>query len=295
VTFARLTRGDWLAVVAALALLLVMAMDWYSTDAGEQARDAQHSITPRGPVTAEASKAVQESAESAAAKAEKNAWQADPFPDRLILFALLATIALALAAAWLRAAGRRFEPPWTPSALATGVGLGAALLLAARILQKPSAEPGAVIKLGAPLGLVCVGTVVLGARAAWNAERDGSAWGEEPADKTRSPVDRTADTDETDAVRKPPPLFDHEMPADAAGAPTATAVRARPEVTDQPPPADDDVDEAWAPDWNDPAQDEPAAQTGREYDAHAAAQRRRRRRRARTGGRGARKGRGGRR
>jgi hypothetical protein len=247
VTFARLTRGDWVAAVAALALLLVMAMDWYSTEAGVFARQQEQAIHPKGATAGEVSRAVDESARVAAENAEKNAWQADPFPDRVILFVLLATVILAIAAAFLRAVGMRFEPPWTPSALATCIGLFAALLLAARIAQKPSADIGAVIKLGAPLGLVCLGAVVLGARAAWNAERDGSAWGESAEDE-QAAHDPFADTDETDAIAKPPPLFDHTVPPDvepAAEAQTATAVR--PVVADEP------GDEAWAPDWSDPS------------------------------------------
>jgi hypothetical protein len=216
VTFARLTRGDWVAAVAALALLLVMAMDWYTTEAGQDARRDEKLIEPRGATAGEVGRALDESARIAAEEAEQNAWQADAFPDRAILFVLLAAAALAIVAAFLRAAGARFEPPWTPSALAACVGLGAAILLAARIIQKPSVDVGAVIKLGAPLGLVCVGTIALGARAAWNAERDGSAWskdgeGEEPERK----ADPSADTDETDAVSsKPPPLFDHSPELD---------------------------------------------------------------------------------
>jgi hypothetical protein len=247
VTFARLTRGDWVAAVAALALLLVMAMDWYTTEAGDQARKDEKQIQPRGATAGEVGRALDESARIAAEEAEENAWQAEPFPDRVILFALLATIVLAIAAAFLRAAGLRFEPPWSPSALATCVGLGAALLLAARIAQKPSADIGSVIKLGAPLGLVCLGTIVLGARAAWNAERDGTAWGEGEAEPAHDPF---ADTDETDAIAKPPPLFDHSLepdPEPSAEAPTATAVR--PVVIAEP----EDVDEAWAPDWSDPS------------------------------------------
>jgi hypothetical protein len=251
VTFARLTRGDWVAAVAALALLLVMAMDWYSTEAGEDARRDEKLIQPRGATAGEVSRALDESARIAAEEAEENAWQASAFPDRVILFALLAAAGLAIAAAFLRAAGARFEPPWTPSALAAGVGLGAAMLLAARLIQKPSVDVGAVIKLGAPLGLVCVGTLALGARAAWNAERDGSAWdsGDRAAEGERD-ADPFADTDETDAVSsKPPPLFDHSPdPVPAAAAPTATAVR--PVVE---PSADDEGGEAWAPDWSDPA------------------------------------------
>jgi hypothetical protein len=273
VTFARLTRGDWVAAVAALALLLVMAMDWYSTEAGVFAREQEQAIKPKGATAGEVSRAVDESARIAAEEAEENAWQADPFPDRVILFALLATVALAIAAAFLRAAGMRFEPPWTPSALATCVGLFAALLLAARIAQKPSADIGSVIKLGAPLGLICLGTVVIGARTAWNAERDGSAWGE--GGKDEAAHDPFADTDETDAIAKPPPLFDHSLPPDAepaAEAQTATAVR--PAVADGP------EGEAWAPDWSDPsAPPEPDSEPG-------ARDRTRRRRRGRRGKRG---------
>jgi hypothetical protein len=253
VIFARLTRGDWVAALAALGLLLVMAMDWYSTEAGVEARKDEKLIQPRGATAGEVSRALDESARIAAEEAEENAWQADPWPDRVILIALIAAAALAIAAAWLRAANVRFRPPWTPSALAAGFGLAAALLLAARIVQKPSVDVGAVVQLGAPLGLVCVGTIVLGARAAWNAERDGSAWGEGPANDGQDDVDHFADTDEHEVVAKPPPLFDHEEPASAAEAPTATAVR--PVVADQPATAvpDDEYDEAWAPGWSDPA------------------------------------------
>jgi hypothetical protein len=271
VTFARLTRGDWVAAVAALALLLVMAMDWYSTEAGVVARDAEKRIQPKGATAGEVGRAVDESARIAAEEAEQNAWQAEPFPDRLILFALLATVALAIAAAFLRAAGMRFEPPWTPSALATCVGLGAALLLAARIAQKPSADIGAVIKLGAPLGLVCVGTIVLGARAAWNAEREGTAWDDAP----EADHDPFADTDETDAIAKPPPLFDHSMGPDqdpAVEAPTATAVR--------PVVAEQEGDEAWAPDWSDPSaapEPQPEARAERARRRRGGGRRRRRR------------------
>ena len=46
-SFTRLSRGELLAMVAALALLLVMATDWYSTKRGEQARDVQSKILPQ--------------------------------------------------------------------------------------------------------------------------------------------------------------------------------------------------------------------------------------------------------
>jgi hypothetical protein len=270
VTFARLTRGDWVAAIAALALLLVMAMDWYTTDAGVVARDAEQRIHPKGALAGEVDRAVKEDARIAADKAEQNAWQADPFPDRVILFALLATIVLAVGAAWLRAAGKRFEPPWTPSVLACLAALFTALMLTARIIQKPSADIGSVIKLGAPLGLACLGAVAVGARAAWMNERDGTVWDDDGGPGRKA--DPFADTDETEALgrKKPPPLFDHAPAPAGAETPAATAL-IEPQTVEH--------EEAWAPDWSDPAappNPEPEPEADRS---------RRRRRRGRTAGR----------
>ena len=193
-TFARLRGGDWVAFVAALALLLVMSVDWYSTDAAEAARDDAALTKPMGgPASTETAGEIDKDAEIVANRHEKNAWQAGAFADRLVLLALLATIGLAIAAAFARAFGLR--PRLSPSALAALFGLGSVLLLAARILQKPSAEAGAVVKAGAPLGLACLVVLAIGARAAWRSEgateeRDdgratiapaGPAVGEDPA------------------------------------------------------------------------------------------------------------------
>jgi purine-cytosine permease-like protein len=162
-TFTRLSRGELLAMVAALALLLVMATDWYTTKRGELARDAQSKILPqvnRETVPSESTKQGE-----FADTQEKNAWQADGLIDRLILIALVAAVALALAAAWAKAAGKSLGPP-SPSALASLVGLIACLLLVYRILQPPGQNAAAVVKVGAPLGLLCAGLLTLGARVA---------------------------------------------------------------------------------------------------------------------------------
>jgi hypothetical protein len=187
VTFARVTRGHVVALAAALALLVVMALDWYGTDAGNDARRIEQQATPSGALAGEVDRRLKQDAQIVANRAEDNAWQAEPFADRLILFALLAAVALAIAAAFLRAANARFHPPWTPSALATVVGLAAVLLLAGRIAQKPNVDPGAVIKLGAPLGLVCAGALTLGSRAAWQAEREAATAGE-PGEAPETPA-----------------------------------------------------------------------------------------------------------
>lgn len=167
-TFTRLNRGDLLAMVAAFALLLVMATDWYTTKVGEQARDLQHKIEPR--VDRETVPTESAKQGSLAASQEKNAWQASGLIDRVLLIVLVAAAALALVAAFARAADRRIGPP-SASALAALLGLLASTLLVYRILQPPGINEGAVVKAGAPLGLLCVGLLTIGARIATIAER----------------------------------------------------------------------------------------------------------------------------
>jgi hypothetical protein len=167
-TFTRLGRGDLLAMLAALALLLVMATDWYSTKQGEVARDAQAKILPQINNSDDPKVSTQEG--QFADTQEKNAWQADALIDRLILIALVASIALALVAAWARAADKRIGPP-SPSALASVVGLVACALIAYRILQPPGLNAAAVVKIGAPLGLLCAGLLTIGSRVAARGQR----------------------------------------------------------------------------------------------------------------------------
>jgi hypothetical protein len=175
VTFTRLGRGDLLAMIAALALLLVMATDWYSTKLGEQARHDQSLILPQINQSEDNPKESTRQGEFADTQ-EKNAWQANALIDRLILIALVASVALALVAAWARAADRRIVVArLSPSALASIVGLLACLMLVYRILQPPGLNEAAVVKVGAPLGLVCVGLLTIGARVAARGEQPKKA------------------------------------------------------------------------------------------------------------------------
>ena len=167
-TFRRLTVGHWIAFAAALALLLAMAPDWYSDKVAEQDRYVQDRIAPQ--LDRETQPTQSELHAEAAEKREKNAWQAGGAVDRVILILLLATAALAVAAAFLRAAGRRLTP--SPSALATLTGLAALVFVAGRIINPPGFDEAAVVKWGAPAGLVCVGLVALGSRMATLAERE---------------------------------------------------------------------------------------------------------------------------
>jgi hypothetical protein len=166
VSFRHLTPGHALALVAALVLLLVMAPDWYTDKAGEQDRYFQHNVVPQLNTQTEPSVSQQQA--QAAETHEKNAWQAPGLIDRVIVIGLLATSGLAIAAAYLRAAGR----PRGPSSPAALVGLVTAALIAYRIIQPPGLNEAAVVKWGAPAGLVCVGLVALGSRMAARSERE---------------------------------------------------------------------------------------------------------------------------
>ncbi|HWH45045.1 MAG TPA: hypothetical protein VNT32_09965 [Thermoleophilaceae bacterium] len=177
-TFARLNRADWVAFGAALALLLFLAVDWYGTVQGDEARRLEGLAQPSGAAAGEVEREVRDDARFAAERAEKNAFQADGLIDRVILVMLLAAIAAAVAAAFLRAAGRRFEPPRTPSNAASVLAALAALLVAYRMVQEPGLDAATTLKIGSVLGVLAAGTIALAARAAHRAEVDGSAFRE---------------------------------------------------------------------------------------------------------------------
>lgn len=173
--FERLTRGHVVAAVAALALLLVMAMDWYGSTAADEARDVAKSAQTRGAQAGEAGRALQEDADRVIARDEKNAWQEQRTFDRVLLGLLLACVFLPLFAAGHRAAGRRADPPFTPSAIAAIVAAFTALLVAYRIVNEPGNDVLTTVKLGAPLGLLCLAAIGMGSAWAFQGEADWAA------------------------------------------------------------------------------------------------------------------------
>ncbi|HYI37743.1 MAG TPA: hypothetical protein VEX39_14105 [Thermoleophilaceae bacterium] len=169
-----------MAMIAALVLLFVMAMDWYSSTVGERAREVEKLSEPTGgSVADQTQRENQESAREAAQAEEKTAWQAPGLIDKLILVGLLGTIVLAVAGAWLRAAGRRFEPPSTPSTATAVVATMTGLLVAYRIIQEPGFDETTTVKAGAPLALVVLGVIALASRESMRRENAGTAWKEE--------------------------------------------------------------------------------------------------------------------
>jgi hypothetical protein len=182
VKFERLARGHVVAAVAALVLLLVMAMDWYGSHAADLARQIGNSAQTSGAEAGEAGRAVKEDADRIIARDEKNAWQEGGFLDRVLLVMLLLSVFLPLFAAAQRAAGKRPEPPWTPSAIAAIVAAFAALLVAYRILNEPGNDLTTTVKIGAPLGLLALAAVGLGSAWAFQGEADWAALRQAAAD-----------------------------------------------------------------------------------------------------------------
>jgi drug/metabolite transporter (DMT)-like permease len=213
VTFLRLNRWDWIAFGAALALLLAMSVDWYTTRQGEECRRVESIQTPRGGVQSDLIGGdVRRSARECAEKREKNAWQAPGAIDRLIMLVLLATIAAAIGNAFLRAAGREFDPRRSPSAIAGWAGLVGALLILYRILQPPGFNEAAVVKAGAPIGLALVGIVAIASRSAAVAVR-------EPLPEPTAESDRKADRDDDPEESQETPPSGYEPPPEAPAEP----------------------------------------------------------------------------
>ena len=156
-TFSRLRVVDWVALLAALALLFTTAVDWYSTTGGDEARRIQGLANPTGALGGEVARDVRDEARQVAEGQEKNAWQVSGAVDRLILVGILATFVLAVLAAFGRASGR-----------GTGRAIGAAivaaataLLVAYRMFQEPGFDETTTVKVGGLLALVALGLVAL--------------------------------------------------------------------------------------------------------------------------------------
>ena len=166
----RLSRGQVLAAVAALALLLTMAADWWGTRLGDEARRIEETAQTRGAEAGEVGRAVKADARAVAEREERNAWQADALVDRVILVALLLAIAGALATAVQRSLGRRSRPPWSPAMVAVAAALIGALLVAYRIIQEPGVDSATTLKIGPLLAVVALALIAIGAAGTVQAE-----------------------------------------------------------------------------------------------------------------------------
>ena len=174
--------GHAIALFGALALLFVMAMDWYSSAQGDEARRIE-SITenPSGAESGEIDRRLNEEARFVAEGEEKNAWQADALIDRILLGLMLAAIVLAALTALTRAAGAKPTKGLGPAGLAALFATAAAAVVAYRIIQEPGLDQGTNVKAGAPLALVALAIIALGSAHALRAD-DQEAEEKEAAD-----------------------------------------------------------------------------------------------------------------
>jgi hypothetical protein len=165
----RLRAADWVAFVAALALLLATAADWYSTTGGRQAREFEQGAPARG----EGAELADDAA-AAAEDEERNAWQADAGIDRVILAALLATALLTIFAAFTRAAGRHPQGALGPMAWAGLAAALTALLVLYRLVQEPGLDEVNTVEFGAPLALALLGVIAFASAVSLRAEDEGA-------------------------------------------------------------------------------------------------------------------------
>jgi len=166
-SFARLHPADWVAFVAALALLFATAADWYSTEGGRQAREFEQGAPARG----EGAELADDAA-AAAEGEERNAWQADGAIDRTILVAVLGTAALAIMAAFARAAGRRSGDGIGLTAWAGMAAALTALLVLYRVIQEPGFDEVNTVEYGAPLALGLLGVIAFACAMSVRAEEE---------------------------------------------------------------------------------------------------------------------------
>lgn len=187
-SFERLTKGDALAWVAALAVVLVTAIDWFSTKLGDAARQIQHDVqVPNGPLGSEIPSTIQQQAKLVAQAQEKNLWQLHGGIDRLILIVVLAAALCATFAAAMRVAEHRYRGAFSPSAAAALLAGVGALLVLYRLVQQPGDNQVTTVKSGPWLAFVALGLLCLGAALAWRAERDGTAYREQEELATAAP------------------------------------------------------------------------------------------------------------
>ncbi len=118
----RLRKGEWLAGIAGLALLIVMLLGWYD----------------RPDVV--------------------NAWEAFSVLDLLLLLTALAGLAVAV----LAAANRAPALPVASAVIAAGLGIVMTLVVLYRILNQPGPNDLVDVRPGAYLGLLAVLGVAAG-------------------------------------------------------------------------------------------------------------------------------------
>jgi hypothetical protein len=173
VSFRRLSWGHWVAGGAGLALLVVMASDWYATVFADRLRRDERLAATGGILSGEPGRALKREIPPVAEELEKNAWEAFWGFDLAlaVLVLLVAAVVLGVGAAYARAGAIELNAPFGLSAVAAVTGLLAAAALTIRLIDQPGYDDVTTVRPGAPLGLALLGLLVLGAARAARVEQ----------------------------------------------------------------------------------------------------------------------------
>jgi hypothetical protein len=169
-------RGPLIAAISAIALLIFMFFSWYGVD----------SITASGLGFEQeiSGEQLEQFAGESGDDTSANAWQAFSLIDILLLILIIGAVALAAA----RALGSPIDLPIAPSALITGFGVIAFLLILFRLIVTPDAAgsdiPAGVEvdvdvsrKIGVFLGLLAAAGMAIGG---WLAmQEEGTSFGDQ--------------------------------------------------------------------------------------------------------------------
>ncbi|HYH62800.1 MAG TPA: hypothetical protein VD766_13110, partial [Solirubrobacterales bacterium] len=167
-----------IAAIAAIVLFVSMFFAWYSAPgiSDEQRERAEEAIELAEESGVEVPQGARDALDADAPSA--NAWESFDFTDLILMLAILAALALAAIAA----TSTQVNLPVAMSALVTGLGALATLLVLYRLIDPPA--DGIDRAFGIFIGLIAAGGIAYGG---WRAmEEEGTSFGDQ-ADRFGGP------------------------------------------------------------------------------------------------------------
>jgi hypothetical protein len=171
----RLTRGEQVAAIAGIALIVIMFLPWFGI----------------GGVAGEALEQAQDLGFAPDVSTSANAWESFDVIDLVLLLTVIAAIGIAVAAMMAQTVAL----PIAASAITAGLGILSTVLVAYRLLDPPL---DASRKFGAFLGLIAAAGVAYGG---WLAMQEEAAF----TDQASTPGEAPPPPTPGEAPPPPPP------------------------------------------------------------------------------------------